>query len=103
MTYPGPATGANDSTKLMKKTLTSSMKSKKINQNTKRKTELEVNFIHSYIAGEAALPANRPPRMEGLSPSELDTQESDLKTFITPGTVSTGVLKCPILSWATQV
>ena len=46
------------------------------NQNTKRKTELDVNLIHSYIASEAAGPAghvNRPPRMEELSPSQLDT------------------------------
>ena len=39
------------------------------------KTELDVNLIHSYIASEAALHVNRPPRMEELSPSELDTQE----------------------------
>ncbi|CAB4026989.1 zinc finger MYM-type 2-like [Paramuricea clavata] len=36
------------------------------NQNTKRKTELDVNFIHSYIASEAASHVNRPPRMEEL-------------------------------------
>ena len=45
------------------------------NQNTKRKTELNVNLIHSYIASEAALLVNRRPNMEELSPSELDTQE----------------------------
>ena len=45
------------------------------NQNNKRKTELDVNLIHSYIASEAGLHVNRPPRMEELSPSELDTQE----------------------------
>ena len=43
------------------------------NQNTKRKTELDVNLIHSYIASEAAGHVNRPPRMEELSPSQLDT------------------------------
>ena len=43
------------------------------NQNTKRKTELDVNLIHSYIASEAAGHVNRPARMEELSPSELDT------------------------------
>ena len=43
------------------------------NQNTKRKTELDVNLIHSYIATEAASLANGPPSMEELSPSELDT------------------------------
>ena len=43
------------------------------NQNTKRKTELDVNLIHSYIASEAVWPVNRPPRIEEMSPSELDT------------------------------
>ena len=43
------------------------------NQNTKRKTELDVNLIHSYIASEAVWHVNRPPRMEELSPSKLDT------------------------------
>ena len=43
------------------------------NQNTKRKTELDVNLIHSYIASEAAGHVNRPPRMEELSPSQLNT------------------------------
>ena len=43
------------------------------NQNTKRKTELDVNLIHSYIATEAVSHLNGPPRMEELSPSELDT------------------------------
>ena len=43
------------------------------NQNTKRKTELDVNLIHSCIASEAALHVNRPQRMEELTPSELDT------------------------------
>ena len=42
-------------------------------QNTKRKTELDVSLIHSYIASEAAGHVNRPPRMEELSPSQLDT------------------------------
>ena len=45
------------------------------NQNTKRKPGLDVNLIHSYVASEDALHVNRPPRMEELSPSELDTQE----------------------------
>ena len=31
------------------------------NQNTKRKTELDVNLIHSYIATEAVLHVNGPP------------------------------------------
>jgi hypothetical protein len=44
------------------------------NQNTKRKTELDVNLIHSYIASEAASHINRPPRMEELSPSQLVCQ-----------------------------
>ena len=44
------------------------------NQNTKR-TELDVNLIHSYIASEEALLVNGPPRMEELSPCEFDTQE----------------------------
>ncbi len=43
------------------------------NQNTKRKTELEVNLIHFYIASEAGGHVNRPPRIEELSPSQLDT------------------------------
>ena len=43
------------------------------NQNTKRKTELDVNLIHSYIASEAGGHVNRPPKMEELSPSQLDT------------------------------
>jgi integrase len=43
------------------------------NQNTKRKTELDVNLIHSYIANEAGGHVNRPPKMEELSPSQLDT------------------------------
>ena len=43
------------------------------NQNTKRKTELDVNLIHSYIASEAVWHVNRPSRMEELSPSKLDT------------------------------
>ena len=43
------------------------------NQNTKRKTELDVNLIHFYIASEAVWHVNRPPRMEELSPSRLDT------------------------------
>ena len=43
------------------------------NQNTKRERELEINLIHSYIASEAALHVNRPPRMKELTPSELDT------------------------------
>ena len=42
------------------------------NENTKRKTELDVNLIHSYIATEAVSHVNKPPRMEELSPSELD-------------------------------
>ena len=40
------------------------------NQNTKRKTELDVTLIHTYIAAEAVLHVNGPPRMEELSPSE---------------------------------
>ena len=44
------------------------------NQNTKRKPGLDVNFIHSYIASEAALHVNRPPRKKELS-SELDIHE----------------------------
>ena len=43
------------------------------NQSTKRKTELDVNLIHFYIASEAVWHVNRPPRVEELSPSELDT------------------------------
>ncbi len=43
------------------------------NQNTKRKTELDVNLIHSYITSEAGGHINRPPKMEELSPSQLDT------------------------------
>ena len=43
------------------------------NQNTKRKTELDVNLIHSYIANEAGGHVNRPPKIEELSPSQLDT------------------------------
>ena len=43
------------------------------NQNTKRKTKLDVNLIHSYIPTEAISHVNGPPRMEKLSPSELDT------------------------------
>ncbi len=42
-------------------------------QNTKRKTELDINLIHSYIATEAGGHVNRPPRMEELSPSQLNT------------------------------
>ena len=41
------------------------------NQNTKRKTELDVNLIHSYFASEAALHVNRRPNMEELSPSDF--------------------------------
>ena len=48
------------------------------NQDAKRKTELD----HSYIASEAALHVNRPPTMEELSPSELDTQKREPKTFV---------------------
>ncbi len=43
------------------------------NQNTNRKTELDVNLIHSYIANEAGGHVNRPPKMEELSSSQLDT------------------------------
>ena len=34
------------------------------NQNTERKTELDVNLIHSYIATEAVSQVNGPPSME---------------------------------------
>ena len=34
------------------------------NQNTKRKTELDVNLIPSYITIEAVSHVNKPPRME---------------------------------------
>ena len=42
------------------------------NQNNKRKTELDINLIHCYIANEAGCHVNRPPKMVELSPSQLD-------------------------------
>ena len=39
-------------------------------QNTKRKL---INLIHSYITSEAGGHVNKPPKMEELSPTQLDT------------------------------
>ena len=46
------------------------------NQNTKRKTEPDVNL--RKWKRETALHVNGPPRVEELSPSELDTQENEI-------------------------
>ncbi len=59
--------------RLMKKTLTSSMKQKKIRILREKQNYIHVNLIHSYIASEAGGHVNRPPKMEELSPSQLDT------------------------------
>ena len=45
------------------------------NQNTKRKTELDVNLFHSYIASEAALHVNS-PHLNSIH------RKSELKTFV---------------------
>ena len=42
------------------------------NQNNKRKTEVDINLIHFYIANEAGCHVNRPPKMVELSPPQLD-------------------------------
>ena len=56
--------------KLTKRTLTSSMQQRK-NQNTERKTELNVNLMYSNIASEAGGHVNKPPKIEELSRTKL--------------------------------